>query len=275
MIHSSDSPDDHHQSPLLWSNPLLGSSERSNLILIISPYSNAAAVSKLFEGSKFPPGLQIVTTWSSSGLLSGACDPELYPFLKEAGGRLYLHSNIHLKLYILSSSEAILSTGNLTQAGLGLSQNSNIELSTMVALDRNDWQQVDQIMQHSQPVTDQIYEVAKAYIDENQATPPPQLELPPPGDDDFSYLSLPATRSPEDLWSAYFSGGTEAGSSITAEVAHDLNLYALSQGLTRDVFFARLGPSFRDHPFIHLMVAWLQAEESASFGKLKAWVRVR
>ena len=80
---------------------------------------------------------------------------------KEAGGRLYLHSNIHLKLCYYRAARSDSDTRNLTQAGLGLSQNSNIELSTMVALNRNDWQQVDQIMQHSQPVTDQIYEVAK------------------------------------------------------------------------------------------------------------------
>jgi hypothetical protein len=261
-------------STLQWTHPVASPDNASRLLLVISPFATRAAMERLFETTPVPVGLQVVTTWSGSGLLAGACDPELYPFLKSVGGRLYLHSSIHLKLYILSASQAVLSTGNLTLAGLGLSSNPNIELSTWVTLQRNDWQQVDQILQQSQPVTDLVYDAAKLFLENNPPTTHPVLNLPTPTkeSDDFSYLALPATRAPDDLWLAYERLGPKASPSITAEVAHDLNLFGLAPGLSREAFFDKLGLNFRNHSFIVLMVEWLKSERSASFGKLKAWI---
>lgn len=259
---------------LQWTHPVASPEHASRLLLVISPFATRAAMEKLFKTIPVPVGLQVVTTWSASGLLTGACDPEVYPFLKCVGGQLYLHSSIHLKLYILTNSQALLSTGNLTLAGLGLSSNSNIELSTWVTLQRNDWQQIDRILQQSQLVTDQIYEAAKSFLESNPKTINPVLDLPLPTNepDDFSYLSLPASRTPDDLWLTYANLGSQTSSSITAEVAHDLNHFGLAPGLNREAFFGKLGLNFRTHPFIVLLVEWLKSEGSASFGKLKAWI---
>ncbi|MEC8474140.1 MAG: hypothetical protein VXZ38_05785 [Planctomycetota bacterium] len=277
MIRSSDSPDGRHQSPLLWSNPLLGSSERSNLILIISPYSHAAAVSKLFEDSKFSPGLQIITKWDSASLSSGASDPKLFPLLERHGGRLYTHPRIHLKLYIHSKAEAILSTGNLTFRGLGLCDQPNIETSATVSLSREDWNRINDLCRESTRITEAAYLAAKEYLKTN---PPPSPErtftLPPssePTETDYSWLSLPATPSPDWLWKFYSNPESFRDPDEKARGFHDLNLYDIHANLSSEAFHQQTRDAFLSHPFISKLIGWLTEKGNARFGMVKEWIQ--
>jgi hypothetical protein len=277
MIRSSDSPDGRHQSPLLWSNPLLDSSERSNLILIISPYSNAAAVSKLFEGSTFPAGLQIITKWDSASLSSGASDPELFPLLERHGGRLYTHPRIHLKLYIHSKHEAILSTGNLTLRGLGLCDQPNIETSATVSLIRDDWKRINNLCLESTPITEAAYLAAKKYTKSIRLPSPCEDFILPqplkPSETDFSWLSLPATRCPDQLWEFYSDPDSFRDPDEKARGFHDLDLYNIRSGFSHDTFQVQLSTGFLSHPFILKLVEWLRSKGNARFGEVKEWLQ--
>lgn len=265
------------EAKLHWGNPILDPGYTSDLVVIVSPYATAAGLRELFERIQPPSGLQLVTSWKADNLLSGSSDPEVYKILGEVGGRLYLHDRIHLKLYICSHHQAVLSTGNLTRNGLGFSASPNIEASSFVELVDADWRKITRLFSESQRVTDQIYEAATEFCEENRtpSAPAPVFHVPELIHTEamFSWLSLPATPSPEALWEAYQRESPTMDPEDSARMAHDLGIYDIPENLSEHSFHLALGDAFRRHPFILALVGWLQQEGSASFGQVKAWLQ--
>lgn len=265
------------EAKLHWENPILNADYTSDLVAIISPYATAAGLRELFEKIPPPRGLQIITSWRADNLLSGASDPEVYQVLSQVDGRLYLHDRIHLKLYICSHHRAVLSSGNLTRNGLGFSDRPNIEASSFVELVDSDWKRITEIFGESRRVDDEIYEAAVSYCASNKMprVVVPKFEVPPMSlsDEMFSWLSLPATRSPEELWGRYCKRESLGDPEDAARMSHDLENYEVPMGLEENSFHLTLGDAFRRHPFISAFVAWLQQVESVSFGRVKEWLQ--
>lgn len=222
-------------------------------------------------------GLQVITSWTSATLLGGSADPEVYRVLEEIGGRLYLHDRIHLKLYICSHHQAVLSTGNLTRNGLGFSAAPNIEASAFVHLVKEDWQRISELFEESQRVTKEIYDEAVAYCAKYKipAEIAPKFLIPRPmvATEMFSWLSLPATISPAELWKGYSAEHSGNDLEKQARIAHDLELYEIQDGLTEELFHIQAGTQFLKHPFIVELVEWIAQRGTAHFGAVKAWLK--
>jgi hypothetical protein len=243
----------------------------------VSPYATASGLRELFARIPPPVGLQVITSWSSNTLLSGSADPEVYRVVEEVGGRLYLHDRIHLKLYICSHHQAVLSTGNLTRKGLGFSASPNIEASAFVDLVSTDWQIISKLFEESQRVTKEIYDEAVAYCAKYKkpAEIAPKFVIPRPivATEMFSWLSLPATISPAELWKSYSAEYSGDDPEKQARLSHDLELYEIQDGLTEELFYIQTGTHFLKHPFIVKFIEWLVLEETAHFGAVKAWLQ--
>ncbi len=222
-------------------------------------------------------GLQVITSWKSDSLLSGAADPEVFRVIEGYGGRLYLHKQIHIKLYVCSSHHAILSTGNLTCNGLGFSDTPNIEGSAIVRLASDDWDRISKLFSESLRVTKEIYEMAADFCSRHKKihSDAPCFELPTPleTEADFSWLSLPATMHPEALWGSYKIINQISDPAELARVSHDLNLYEIPPGLSKEAFHAILGSTFLRHPFTEKLTAWLRSESQVYFGRVKEWLQ--
>jgi hypothetical protein len=268
---------DQAKSKLYWDNPLLDPEFVADLITIITPYATSSAVRELFERVKPPQGLQLITSWKSDSLLSGVSDPEVYRVVEEYGGRLYLHDRIHIKLYVCSSHHAVLSTGNLTRNGLGFSASPNIEGSSVVRLDSEDWKRISRLFSESRRVTEEIYEMATEFCEHHRKAPEktPAFELPRPVETEanFSWLSLPATKHPDALWRAYEMIDQISEPEELARVSHDLDLYEIPPGLGEEAFHEILGSAFLRHPFTKKLTGWLQTEGQAYFGAVKVWLQ--
>lgn len=265
------------ESKLFWGNPLLDKDFVADLVTIISPYATASGIRELFQRVPPPEDLQVITSWKCDSLLSGAADPEVFRVVEEYGGRLYLHDRIHIKLYVCSSRQAVLSTGNLTRNGLGFSTRPNIEGSSLVRLEPEDWKRISQIFSESRRVTQEIYELATEFckLHKKGKNETPSFELPKPvsTEADFSWLSLPATKHPESLWQAYEEIDQISEPEELARVSHDLQLYELPPELEKEAFHSLLRAAFLNHPFTKRLALWIEAEGQASFGAVKIWLQ--
>ena len=268
---------DQKKSKLHWENPLLDPEFVADLITIISPYATSSAIRELFQRVPPPVGLQVLTSWTSDSLLGGSADPEVFRVIEEYGGRLYLHDRIHLKLYVCSSHHAVLSTGNLTRSGLGFSSHPNIEASAVVELQPTDWDRISQLFSKSRRVTTEIYEKAVEFCETHRQKqePAPRFTLPDEVAtvEQFSWLSLPASKHPEELWRDYSGATPSATPEQEARMQHDLQIYDIQDGLGEESFHAVMSTAFLRHPFIKELGSWIKEEGHVGFGKVKAWLQ--
>ena len=235
-----------------------------------------AALEYLVAQVKNPSELEIVARWRGQDLMSGATDIAIYPFLKEMKVPLYVHNTIHLKLLVFDRSKAFHSSGNITRNGLGLKTAGNIEVGCDVTLQKSDWRHIQRILTESDRVDDAMYEQAKRYIEMNKtnADIPPPLVLKDTNDKEFSWLSLPSTSSPEDLWRYYSDSLPEDEAlDIAAAASKDLAVFTITDGLDGRAFHNELEAAFKAHPFIRKFVEMLASEESLRFGAVKQWLQ--
>lgn len=221
--------------------------------------------------------LRVITRWNAGDIATGVSDLEIYPYLKARGVKLYLHTSIHLKLFVLDENVAFTASGNITCRGLGLlDSHCNVELGCEVPLALADWLNISQILEDSTAVDDAIFRKAKEYQAAlpKQETSLPELQLIPAVQKTFSWLSLPASKNPEVLFEFYEALNTNmAPSKDVAVFMHDLILYRIPQGLERGPFLEMLRSHFLEHPFILAVVELLKKEKSARFGLVNSWLQ--
>ena len=241
--------------------------------LLIAPFIQTDALMALlqhFDNSM----LQVITSWTAANLATGVSDPEIYKVLKKMQVPLYIHPNIHLKLFVFEDNLGFHTSANITRKGLGLVPESNIEVGVCLPLELNDWLRINDVLETSHRVTDQIYTKAVQYVEENKNRfpPLPPLNLPKIYEPHpFSRQSLPQCPTPDDLWAFYRDG--LVGNTPRSAYFHDLWLYGITKGnLSRDEFMEQLGNAFRTHPFVEAIVTLLKDRRTLHFGAVNAWI---
>lgn len=266
---------------LCWtptSTVLFNAVRTNGLAIAISPFVKSNALEQLIAHCDKPEQLQVVCAWTAQSLMSGATDVEIYPLLRSAGARLFVHPRIHLKLYVLSNNRAFHSSGNLTLRGLGLCDEPNIEIGTEVSLELKDWRAIYQILEESIPVDDRIYSQAKEFTARNQPITPidSELILSSSLDRRFSINSLPLCENPEEFltFCREISGGMEQldRSSLHA-FAHDQTILRIEQDLFASVTAEQIASAFRRLSLVKEFVRFLQYEGTARFGSVTAWLQ--
>lgn len=222
----------------------------------------------------------MITRWSARDILARVSDLSIYPYLKKRRVPLYVHSSIHLKLFVFDTAVAFHTSGNITQRGLGTSPRANVEIGCLVELQRRDWEHIYGILQRSVRVDDAVCERAIEYLraNEQESSVAPLLRLEPMQDKEFSVLSLPASEHPEQLYSVCLDATNgvdteQAQGDVAAACAHDLILYHVPEGLDRQAFFDTLKQHFRSHPFVLAIVRFIREHKSARFGLVNEWLQ--
>lgn len=258
-----------HWTPL--ADPLFRIGQRG--ILLISPFVQQPALKQVVESFSNTDSLQVVTRWEPADIISGVSDLEVYPYLKERGIPLYIHSRIHLKLTVFDGDRAFHSSANITNRGLGLTGSPNIEIGSQVELVSDDWLRIYELLEGSIRVDDSIYEQALQYLSENKEECPPLPKLTYHSEEspkEFSRHSLPFVQDPDALW-VYYSEDKFDGS--RAKFVHDLMLYSVQRpGLGHDAFFQQLEVNFKAHPFINSIAQYVRHEGELRFGAVNNWI---
>ena len=104
-------------------------------VSVIAPYVKVDALKSLLD--VIPPGIHVrcVTRWRPHEVAAGVSDPEIFELLELRGNcDLLLVDNLHAKLYV-ADNNCLAGSSNVTQAGLGASHGSNIEILISTSID--------------------------------------------------------------------------------------------------------------------------------------------
>lgn len=262
---------------LLW-QPLIDSIEArcdADRVLdsLYTPFVKADALVELLNRSGSYPRW-IIVRWQIRDLISGASDLEIYPILKEAGIDLYVNRSIHLKLYRYSDGVALVTSGNLTASGLGLSEPHNIEIGCFCGVRFEDEVKLTQVRNESYLVTDEIYTSVKDRVQDASKVDELDLqEVDLSGKIDKAFLlsALPASKDPESLFQICVNRSTDDSESMNRAV-NDLVNFGVVPVDDKGAFLKDLGERFRDCLFVRAIIAQIRREGSMRFGAVNDFI---
>jgi hypothetical protein len=264
--------------PLVWS-PIFSSltsalDDGDSLALLIAPFVKLDALQALLDRRKVSDNLRVIIRLKPEDLVSGISDLAIYPFLREQGIPLFYNHSIHLKLFVFESNRCLVTSGNITNRGLGLGANGNVEAGAFVNLDSDDWKQIYGLLSASRELNDLLYERLCKYVAETPApVGMPKFEWPAESPGRFTISSLPAAETVEALSSAYFSRSLDSYSKEDVlRIAHDLAVFSIPSGLSKEMFHQQLRESFCNSPFVTAFVDYLKTHGSLRFGRVNEWI---
>ena len=243
-------------------------------VFLFVPYIKTRVFKDLISGIQ--SRIIIVTTWEPEDIQFGSSDLDLYPFCKKHGISMYVSDKVHLKIYSIGLTSAILATGNVSHGGL---LGGNHEAGTMLeCLDIEDRLFLERIRNGARLADDFMYRDVELWCSNNRSEPRKPITLNDILSDpvaDFLTSALPMTRSVNDLVAGYarLSCGLEPSSDgeTTACILHDLANYGIDAGLAEGEFERVLTSRFFNHPFIRRIDGFIDPE--AYFGRIKEWIQ--
>jgi len=269
-------------SKLNW-NPLIKNiknelSRSNSPLLIIVPFIKAEPLRELISSVSECNKLKIIVRWLPNDIINRVSDLAVYEITKNRNIPLYVNASIHLKLFVFNNNTAYHTSGNITQMGIGISEKPNIEVGCKVSLGNADWKNLYSIISNSILVNDLIYNAYLEklgnflYIKESNV---PLIELSnliP--DREFSLDSLPAIRTPQELFQIYNNMINEDKTTeLYRRAIHDIILFNIKDDLSELEFFKCLKNEFVSKKFIQRIVKLLEKHKSMRFGGVTNWIQ--
>lgn len=127
-------------------------------LIIISPYIKSYALEKLIHNVSNDTKIIVICRWKISDIVLGVSDLEIYNYLKNRGCNLYMNNDIHLKVMMKDKKEIIIGSVNITEAGLGFSEKSNIEAICVDDVNNDDIISIMKIIKDSILIDDDLFE---------------------------------------------------------------------------------------------------------------------
>ena len=76
--------------------------------------------------------VKIIARWQPNDLVANASDLESYHFCEKRGWRFGIQNTLHSKVFIFDDSKVLLGSANLTDRGLSISRDGNLEVGTVI-----------------------------------------------------------------------------------------------------------------------------------------------
>ena len=249
--------------------------ENKRLELIIAPYIKREALKQLLDECEDLSNLKVIVRWDAQDIIAGVSDIEIYEDLRAKGIPLYRHPSIHLKMLVFNQNWAFHTSGNITQSGLGLRTNPNIEVGAQIQLGTKDWIEIHKLLEQAVLIDDELYEKAFEYKEANKSKPDPlpPLDLESVEDKAFSRFSLPAAQSPGKLYEIYRNPNAfKHDDDLLSAFIHDITLYNIPYGLSENEFLDQLGKNFKANRFTKAVSFYVKENKSSRFGAMNAWI---
>ncbi len=243
-------------------------------IIVFAPYVRAAGLDKILPDTCSK--ITIVTSWRLHDLWQGSSDIELYPFTKDNSIKLYINNRIHLKVYMTDWESCILGSSNVSRRGLGISDDYNYELNTIIQeIDTNTQLYLRRIMSESTLVDDRIY---GEYLIKLAELPDPVEILEPEvvsgaNVQQLTIASLPMSCDIENLYKIYSNGFISEDTEAVQCAIHDVAYYDIPLGLSYGRFFNHLKVAFFRSAFVAALLERIDVQP-IFFGETKAWLQI-
>lgn len=219
----------------------------------------------------------VFVRWEPKDIIQCSSDLEIYPYLKSKGITLFRNSRLHLKAYLDDYKKCFLTSANISSRALNIPSfnNYNHEIGAIVEnLDIEDKLYFNIIESDSTLITDNIYKQLIEQLPERKIDFPNEkdfeIKIITP-DKDFLISSLPLTRS-IDLFCKIYEDNKTASEIELNCLLHDLALYKIPLGLSKEVLIEKLTDAFFKHKFINAFLENLKSTNEIYFGRAKAWI---
>lgn len=250
--------------------------DSTNLFIYV-PYIKLEILKELLKNTKSCKA--IFVRWETKDLITGACDLEIYPYCKSNGISLYRNKRLHLKAFLENYEKGFIGSANISVRGLNIPKNNfyNYELATIIEnLSIDDRLYFSVIEQDSTLITDSIYKQILEQLPTKQSEYPDENDFEiviAPTDKNFSISSLPLTYDVETLYRIYEDHSPFSDLELNCCI-HDLALYNISLGLTKEEFRSKLEFEFFHHPFINKFIEKLCGKREMYFGEVKEFIHL-
>jgi hypothetical protein len=211
-------------------------------------------------------------------IASGVSDPEVFEVCQERDITLKVHSRIHAKVYSWDLETGLLGSANLTDSGMGMSQNPNVEvLSKRINLPTETQLKLRKAENEAKLVTVDDYERVTEYLKESDIQEPDYEDIDLGREPEFLVSQLPMTENPDLLIDVLASDCDKKLEEMPDEelrcVLHDIATFNLneSRGQSRERVSEAVGQNFEDHPFIKLIID--NMDPYIYFGEMKELVQ--
>jgi hypothetical protein len=155
-------------------------------IVVCSAYIKINGVEWLYENIKNSNiKCRIISHWSSQDLLNKSSDLEVYDFCKDKGWQFEILDRLHAKFFLFDSKYLIVGSGNLTGRGMSLLPISNREFGIFVETTKSDLINIQQYLDETILMTDDIYKKYKKWIEQNRDF---KIPITPDLPDDLKYI---------------------------------------------------------------------------------------
>lgn len=104
---------------------------------------------------------KLIVRFQLEDIVNGATDLQLYDYCREHGWKMYVHFNLHAKLYVFDNKNGVIGSSNLTNRGILLEDDGNLEMAEKCELDETDIQKINCLINNSIEMNEQIYNIMK------------------------------------------------------------------------------------------------------------------
>jgi hypothetical protein len=260
----------------IWPPVLLNLSrsliQDETLVLAFSPFIRSDALETFLDTFPIESG-RVVVRWKLEDLLSGASDLGVFSLLESRRIGLYLHPEIHLKLFEFSSGIAYAGSSNITKKGLSLEEPYNEEMGLLFPLDINSYTNIRRLCDESRRVTKEIVDAYQRALDESQLNPPRMgnLVLPPKEEKEFLITDLPASDHPQAFLAS--ASNYVQKQRICPRMLHDIGTFRLTEDdLSSKDLEEKLTRAFQSHAFVKRIVEKIRSKPYMNFGAVTEFV---
>jgi len=222
-------------------------------VLLVAPFIKMNALERLLARIPLDARVQCVTRWRLDEIAVGVSDLDVWLLIKDRPhSTLWLRSDLHAKYY-RGDNEVLVGSANLTNAALGWSQHTNLEI--LISSDiLNEFEQ--ELFSGSVMVNDSLYNHVKQMV---EAIPsihkPDMVDIVPDLLNESITLApleawLPMLRHPEKLYTAYIGNVDQLGTGSQIAALHDLQALEIPLGLSRKQFETYVGIQLLQKPIV-------------------------
>jgi phosphatidylserine/phosphatidylglycerophosphate/cardiolipin synthase-like enzyme len=246
-------------------------------LLLVAPFVKRSVLRRVLSHVRPDVAIQIVTRWRVDEIAAGVSDLDIWLLVTDRPNTLlWLRSDLHAKYYRADRDHALVGSANLTNAALGWSQQSNLELliespvltEFEVELFRGTVQVDESIYQHIRQIIDEIPK-------DQLITPSTEPQLHEEIVDELNAVSveswLPSLRHPENLYVAYQGKADQLGTGSRIAAESDLQILNVPPNLERKYFDAYVGVQLLHMPIVRKVDEFV--EEPQRFGSVRNYLR--
>lgn len=246
-------------------------------LLLVAPFVKLTALQQILSHVSPDVSIRIVTRWRVDEIAAGVSDLEIWELVSSRPKTfLWLRSDLHAKYYCADNDQTLVGSANLTNAALGWSRQSNLELliESLVLLEFE-----EELFRGTAQVDESMYQHIKQITDEM-----PKIQFIVPFttglslDDTVDELNgvsieswLPSLRHPEKLYIAYQGKADQLGTGSRIAAESDLQILNVPPNLDKTQFESYVGVQLLQMPIVRKVDEFVG--ESQRFGAVRDYLR--